>query len=109
MIDRDMMKWVPFSAIKEQFEGLNELYEKQNHVPIPIVDEQQLESLNLIVCEAIAENRQVNILYHKQHKLHSVIGYIHFYDMTRNELRIMNQYDKVVYIRVNNVTDIHYT
>ncbi|PEN08620.1 YolD-like family protein [Bacillus pseudomycoides] len=109
MIDRGMMRWAPFSAIKEQVEGLNKLYEKQNHVPIPIVDEQQLESLDLIVCEAIAENRQVNISYHKQHKLHSVIGYIHFYDMNRNELRIMNEYDKVVQIRVNNVTDIQYT
>ncbi|MBJ7987486.1 YolD-like family protein [Bacillus cereus] len=109
MIDRGMIRWVPFSAIKEQFEGLNELYEKQSHIPMPILDEQQLESLNLTVCEAIAKNKQVHISYHKQHKLHSEIGHIHFYDMTRNELRIMNQNDKVLYIEIGHVTDIKYT
>ncbi|PFE15263.1 YolD-like family protein [Bacillus cereus] len=106
MIDRGMMRWVPFSAIKEQFEGLNELYEKQSHIPMPILDEQQLESLNLTVCEAIANNKQVHISYHKQHKLHSEIGYIHFHDLNRNELRIMNQDDKVLYIDIGHVTDI---
>ncbi|SDZ38965.1 YolD-like protein [Bacillus sp. 166amftsu] len=108
-MDRGMMRWMPFSAIKEQFEGLNELYEKQNHVPMPNLDEQQFEHLNFIVCEAIAENRQVYISYHKQHKLHSEIGYIHFYDMTRNELRIINQKEKVLYINISHVMDIKYT
>lgn len=108
MIDRGMVRWTPFSAIKEQFEGLNELYEKQSHIPMPILDEQQLESLNLIVCEAIAENKRVHISYHKQHKLHSEIGYIHFYDLTRNELRILNENDKVLYIDIEHVMDIKY-
>ncbi|MGH1049097.1 hypothetical protein QRE62_02205 (plasmid) [Bacillus mycoides] len=57
----------------------------------------------------MAESKQVNISYHKQHKLHSEIGHIHFYDMTRNELRIMNQNDKVLYIEIGHVTDIKYT
>ncbi|WJE67794.1 hypothetical protein QRE63_31530 (plasmid) [Bacillus mycoides] len=41
--------------------------------------------------------------------MHSEIGHIHFYDMTRNELRIMNQNDKVLYIEIGHVTDIKYT
>ncbi|MFV5169751.1 YolD-like family protein [Bacillus cereus] len=106
MIDKGMMRWAPFAAIKEQFEGLDELYEKQNHVPIPFLDEQQLESLDLIVCEAIAENRQVHILYHKQHKLQSEFGYIHYFDMNRNKLRIVNKNNKVSCIDIKYVMDI---
>ncbi|HDR7359771.1 TPA: YolD-like family protein [Bacillus toyonensis] len=109
MIDRGMMRWVPFSAIKEQFEGLNELYEKQNEVPMPILDEQKLEHINEIVCCAMAENKQVSISYKKQNKVYSEVGYIHYYDMVRNELRFRNQHDNVLYIKINHVIDIKYT
>lgn len=68
MIDRGMMRWVPFSAIKEQFEGLNELYEKQYEVPMPVLDEQKLELINEIVCCAMAENKQVSISYQNRTK-----------------------------------------
>ncbi|ARJ25841.1 hypothetical protein B7492_32935 (plasmid) [Bacillus mycoides] len=108
MIDRGMMRWVPFSAIKEQFEELNELYEKQNHVPMPILDEQQLESLNLTVCEAIAENKQINISYYKKNEIYSETGYIHDYDMIRHELMITNEHDKAIYINITCITDIKY-
>ncbi|GLV66288.1 hypothetical protein Bmyc01_49570 [Bacillus mycoides] len=49
-------------------EGLNELYDKQNEVPMPIVDEQKLDLINDTVCCAIAENKQVSISYQKQNK-----------------------------------------
>ena len=71
MIDRGMMRWVPFSAIKEQFEGLNELYEKQNEVPMPILEEQKLEHINEIVCFVIAENKQVYSSYQIQRMFQS--------------------------------------
>ncbi|RFB09422.1 YolD-like family protein [Bacillus sp. OE] len=109
MIDRGMMRWVLFSAIKEQFEGLNELYDKQNEVAMPILDEQKLDLINDIVCCAIAENKQVSISYQKQNKAYSKVGYIHYYDMICNELRFRNQHDNVLYIKINHVTDIKYT
>ncbi|EOP60327.1 hypothetical protein IKQ_05971 [Bacillus cereus VDM053] len=109
MIDRGMMRWVPFSAIKEQFEELNGLYEKQSEVPMPILDEQKLELINEIVCCAIAENKQVSISYQKQNKAYSEVGYIHYFDMICNELRFRNQHENVFYIKVNQVTDIKYT
>ncbi|MEI3894649.1 MULTISPECIES: YolD-like family protein [unclassified Bacillus (in: firmicutes)] len=109
MIDRGMMRWVSFSAIKEQFEGLNEMYEKQNEVPMPILDEQKLDLINDIVCCAMAENKQVSISYQKENKVYSEVGYIHYYDMACNELRFRNQCDNVLYIKINHVTDIQYT
>ena len=108
MVDRGMMRWVPFSAIKEQFEGLNELYEKQNHVPMPILDEQQLEAINDVVCEAMSENLEVVISYHKYNRIHLESGYIHYYDTSRNELRIINNDNKVRYINISYITDIKY-
>lgn len=107
--DRGMMRWAPFSAIKEQFEGLNELYDKQNEVPIPILDEQKLDLINDIVCCAIAENKQISIFYHKQKKIQLEIGDIHYYDTSRNELRVIDKHDKVLCININYITDIKYT
>ncbi|MBO1582546.1 YolD-like family protein [Bacillus sp. XF8] len=108
MIDRGMMRWAPFSAIKEQFEGLNEIYDKQNEISMPIIDEQQLEEINDVVCGAMSENLEVSISYHKQKKLQLETGYIHYYDTSRNELRVVNKYDKVLYINVNCIMDIQY-
>ncbi|HDR7595017.1 TPA: YolD-like family protein [Bacillus mycoides] len=106
MIGRGMMRWMPFSAIKEQFEGLNELYEKQNQVQMPILDEQQLDAINEAVCEAMAENQRVSILYHNHEKPHNVSGYIHYVDTLRTELRVIDQYEKVIYIKSTCIVDI---
>ncbi|MBD5796943.1 YolD-like family protein [Bacillus pseudomycoides] len=106
MMDRGMMRWMPFSAIKEQSEGLNELYEKQSHIPMPILDEQQLDTINDTVCEAMATNNQVNILYHKQNKFYRISGYIHYYDMSCNELRIMGENERIKYIKSMCIVDI---
>ncbi|PGC23566.1 hypothetical protein COM11_25145 [Bacillus pseudomycoides] len=108
MIDRGMMRWAPFSAIKEQFEGLNEIYDKQNEIPMPIIDEQQLEEINDVVCGAMSENLEVSISYHKQKKIQLETGYIHYYDTSRNELRVVNKYDNVLYINVNCIMIIQY-
>ncbi|RAN85191.1 YolD-like family protein [Bacillus sp. SRB_331] len=109
MIDRGMMRWVPFSAIKEQFEGMNELYDKQNEVPMPILDEQQLEEINDVVYLAMSKNLEVSIFYHKQKKIQLETGYIHYYDTSRNELRVIDKHDKVICIYINHITDIKYT
>ncbi|PEF72277.1 YolD-like family protein [Bacillus pseudomycoides] len=109
MIDRGMMRWTPFSAIKEQFEGLNEINDKQNEVPMPILDEQQLEEINDVVCVAMSENLEVSISYHKQKKIQLETGYIHYYDTSRNELRVIDKHDKLLYININYITDIKYT
>lgn len=85
------------------------MYEKPNEVPMPILDEQKLDLINDIVCCAIAENKQVSISYQQQNKSYLEVGYIHYFDMICNELRIRNQHDKVLYIKVNHVTDIKYT
>ncbi|KWU64297.1 hypothetical protein AWW70_01555 [Bacillus mycoides] len=74
------------------------MYEKQNEVSMPILDEQKLNLKNDIVYCAIAENKQVSILYQNQNKIYSEVGYIHYYDMICNELRIRNQHDNVIYI-----------
>ncbi|PEP54602.1 MULTISPECIES: YolD-like family protein [Bacillus] len=109
MIDRGMMRWAPFSAIKEQFEGLNEIYDKQNEIPMPIIDEQQLEEINDVVCGAMSENLEVSISYHKQQRIHLETGHIHYYDTFRNELRVIDKDNKVLYIDSNYITDIKYT
>ncbi|MDM5152669.1 YolD-like family protein [Bacillus sp. DX1.1] len=109
MIDRGMMRWAPFSAIKEQFEGLNEIYDKQNEIPMPILDEQQLEEINDVVCGAMSENLEVTISYSKHNKIHFETGNIHYYDTSRNELRVIDKQDKVLYININYITDIKYT
>lgn len=107
-IDRGMMRWAPFSAIKEQFEGLNEINDKQNEVPMPILDEQQLEEINDVVCVAMSENLEVSISYHKQKKIQLETGYIHYYDTSRNELRVIDKHDKLQYININYITNIKY-
>ncbi|KAA0769165.1 YolD-like family protein [Bacillus sp. BB51/4] len=108
MIDRGMMRWVPFSAIKEQFEGLDELYEKQNHVPMPILDEQQLEAINAVVYHALSEILEVSISYYKQKKIQMETGYIHYYDISKNELRVINKDNKVLHISTDYITNIKY-
>ncbi|MDF2084841.1 YolD-like family protein [Bacillus pseudomycoides] len=47
----------------------------------------------LKVCGALSENLEVSISYHKQKKIKLETGYIHYYDTSRNELRVVNKYE----------------
>ncbi|ENQ3106496.1 YolD-like family protein [Bacillus cereus] len=56
---------------------------------MPILDEQQLEAINEILCEAMAKNLEVSVSYHKQERIYLETSYIDYYDTFRNELRII--------------------
>lgn len=64
---------------------------------MPYLDEQRLEEINVVVCDAMAENQRVSILYHKNQMFIKISGYIHYLDTKRHELRVMNEEECVIY------------
>ncbi|OSY16403.1 hypothetical protein BTJ48_00213 [Bacillus mycoides] len=47
---------------------------------MPYLDEQRLEEINVVVCDAMAENQRVSIVHHKSQRFITISGYIHYLD-----------------------------
>ncbi|EJV57004.1 YolD-like family protein [Bacillus cereus] len=62
---RGMVKFSPFSAMPEQFEGINQIIQEQLKVEKPVLDEQQIEEIGRTLNEAIHTKQEVNLWYYK--------------------------------------------
>ncbi|MFJ8531598.1 YolD-like family protein [Bacillus sp. NPDC094106] len=58
---RRMVKWTPFAAMSEQFEGINQIIQEQLKIEKPVLDEQQIEEIELTLHEALHTKQEVNL------------------------------------------------
>lgn len=62
---RGMVKFSPFSAMPEQFEGIKQIIQQQLKIEKPVLDEQQIEEIGRTITEAIHAKHEVNLWYYK--------------------------------------------
>lgn len=101
-----MIRWMPFAAVKEQFQGIQELYDKQYDVPMPELDQQRFEELNDILCEVLVNNFRVNLYFHKNQRIEKCTGHIHYFDTLAKELRIVTKSEHMLRIKIATVISI---
>lgn len=73
--DRGNIKWTSL-MLTEHREKLEELFEHENDIEKPILDEQQLERLDILIREAVRDQFSVKVLYYKSRRLHESKGKI---------------------------------
>ncbi len=86
--DRKMMKWMPFNALLEQGDYINDLLHGKERVVMPTLSEDQLYELNYQLEEAYLFNYQIEVSYFENHKIRTVTGSI-----TRTDL-----HNKLIFI-----------
>ena len=101
--DRGRIKWAGF-YIPEHKKVLARLYEEQNDVVQPILDEQRLEELQEVLSEAIQLNRTVRVTYYDKKRMNSAVGTIT--KITTDGLLYVDAGDRPVKIPLQTITDI---
>ena len=71
--DRGKIKWTPF-MLPQHNEEINKLYRGMGLVENPILDEQQLERLDVLVKEVIRDQFTVKIVYYENKRLFDLRG-----------------------------------
>ncbi|MBO9129370.1 YolD-like family protein [Bacillus sp. 165] len=105
-MERGMKKWRPFAAMPEQFERIQELVEAQNQMKHPVLDEQRLQELNEIIDCSMAETQALSFRYYKKGYIRMIVGYIHYYDEYKKQLRIMDLQQQPHILPIHQITDV---
>lgn len=106
--DRGSIKWTAM-MLPEHVKILRDWTEEDTYEQKPKLDEQQVEEMNGILCEAMEEGRELVITHYeaKHHKL--LLGTIHHYDALQNKLHVIDKFGEVHYIPANMLVDLRFS
>ncbi|WP_255299846.1 YolD-like family protein [Bacillus cereus] len=103
---RGMVKWRPFAAIGEQFHGINEIIERQSHIPIPLLNEQKPEDIHYLLYEAQITEEPICVSYFKKGTIHYVQGKISRVDTLGESIYVEN--NRIVFSSITDVSRAPY-
>ena len=100
MSGRGMKKWAPYKTLNEQFEDLDNLYEKQKYIAKPHISEDEIEQINYILSSY--HGQKVSIKYYKKGEIFEVKSPINKIDSYYRKLflpdDIIIKFDEILYI-----------
>ncbi|MBJ8030699.1 YolD-like family protein [Bacillus cereus group sp. N21] len=69
---RGMVKWTPFAALTEQFDGIREIIKEKNKVTRPILTVEEKELIeNMLLCSLLSEEEILITYYEEGYLLNS--------------------------------------
>ncbi|WP_057914291.1 YolD-like family protein [Peribacillus muralis] len=103
--DRGNKKWVSL-MLPEHVKMLREYDASCNKIQKPSLDEQKYEQFNEIISEAMEMNNTLEFAYYHQGEIRQYIGNIHYFDLLKKELRIIDQRAEKHFLKFENIIDI---
>lgn len=73
---RGMVKWAPMATLPQQFSEIDRFIEEQNRIDKPILSEDQINELNLMLNQKIHDNSESLIYYYEAGYITSIQGFI---------------------------------
>jgi hypothetical protein len=99
--DRGLKKYRIVSMTPELGAGLK----KMEYVPMPELDEQQLEHLDQAICEAMDFNNEVSITYFNNHRYELIVGHIHYFEPIIKSIRIVHKFQEWFEIKISYIIE----
>ena len=78
--DRKMMKWMPFNALLEQGDYINDLLHGRERKTMPTLSPDQEAELNYNLENAYLFGSQIRVVYYETHQFKTITGTIHQID-----------------------------
>ncbi len=86
--DRKMLKWMPFNALVEHSDYLQELVNDREKKTMPLLSIDQYAELNYNLTQAVENAEMVKIEYYENYRYYNKVGYISALDV----------YNKLIFI-----------
>jgi hypothetical protein len=103
--DRGNIKWTAM-MLPEHVELLREWKKEDAYQTQPELDEQRLEEMNELICEAMEFHDHLKFTYHHNRQLNYLTGHIHYIDEVNGELRIVDEQETIHRIKVSKIVDL---
>ncbi|MBS4173373.1 YolD-like family protein [Bacillus sp. FJAT-49736] len=103
--DRGNKKWVSL-MLPEHVKMLRDLAQENLYEQKKQLDEQQFELMDECVMEALETGNNVMVTHYYHHRHELLIGKIHRYNLLDKELQVIDHFDEVHRILLENIADI---
>ncbi len=103
---RGKIKWNSAMMMPEYVEALQELFASESHVPRPILDPNQIETIHEQLQHALKQHCQVTITYYRQHQMHQATGMIKKWDQLHKVLTLTTLEMLELRLQISDVTEI---
>jgi YolD-like protein len=104
--DRGNIKWTSLMLPEHVKELRHYIHEEYHDVQEPTLDEQQMEEMNEVIMKAMEHNIPLAFSVYRNKRLNIVRGSIHYLDLHKNELRILDSSDNVRILSFSEVKGI---
>ncbi|WP_102346852.1 YolD-like family protein [Bacillus sp. Marseille-P3661] len=103
--DRGTMKWTAM-MLPEHTQVLRDIWQSDQKVTKPLLDEQELEEINLQLMEALNFNLEVTLSYYANGYINTSVGIIQSVNTNSQEIKIEDTAKKISHIKFDAVTNI---
>jgi hypothetical protein len=106
--DRGRIKWTAM-MLPEHVKLLRDWVKEDRYEQKKDMDEQQLEYMNDILSEAMELDQLVTITHFRNRTYEMVIGKIYYWDGINQKLHLVDQFEEMHQIQMDNILDIRLT
>ncbi|MGA9287690.1 MAG: YolD-like family protein [Anaerobacillus sp.] len=105
--DRGNIKWTSM-MLPEHVKELRDWKAEEQRKGKPVLDEQIIEEMNELICEAMEFHRPLYFYYFQNGETNVLYGYVHYLDQLNKELRIMDLDEKKRNIQVSDLVHVEF-
>jgi len=103
--DRGRIKWTSM-MLPEHVKMLRDWVKEDTYESRKQLDEQQLEQMNETIAGAMEFDQSVTITHYHHQQYELVIGKIHYWDTFEGRLHIVDRFDEIHRIKLNDIYDV---
>lgn len=106
--DRGTIKWTAM-MLPEHVKLLKDWMEEDKYQAKPELDEQQLEEMNELFCEAMTTGSEVTITYYDKNQHCLLTGKVHHYHEVKQELQIVDASGEEHYLQLKTIIGVRFS
>ncbi|MDQ0233270.1 YolD-like family protein [Metabacillus malikii] len=106
--DRNMKKWAPFKSLPQQWEAVSNVFEAENKMEKPILDEYEMEAINDSLRSSLEQNQPLKFKLYNKGYMVSVPGIVSKIDPFNKQIQIIGSDGNVMYIKFHAIVGVEY-
>ncbi|EOR24931.1 protein YolD [Niallia nealsonii AAU1] len=103
--DRGMKKWQGF-FLPEHISLVKEEFENQNKIKQPILDEDKLSDIDILIHESMEYNQLLKYSLFNNGYINTLLGRTVYIDYLNNKLRIQDEKDQIHHVSFRKLVDV---
>lgn len=104
-----MVKWQAFASLLEQFQGIQNIIQKQAKIEMPILDSQQLDEIECTIKQAILSGEEIHLSYFRNGNIHHEMVTIINIDSHNKQLITTDAFRSKTIFPIRNIVECNFT